>query len=259
MRKIVLVGIGTGNPDHLTFEGRDALNGADAVFVPTKGEEKAALRAIRREICDRHIDGAPKIVEFALPERDGDNPDYRAGVDDWHAEIAARYAALIGGMGPDETGAFLVWGDASLYDSTLRILARAKEAGAPPFSVRVVPGVTAIQVLTAAFAIPLNTIGNPITITTGRRLAEGWPEGADSVVVMLDGRKAFGQIDPDGVHIYWGAYVGMDRQILIEGALGAVRDEIARVRDEARARHGWVMDVYLLRRVESLFASRAAP
>ena len=32
------------------------------------------------------------------------------------------------------------------------------------------------------------------------------------------------------------------------GDLAAVRDEIVRRRAEARARKGWVMDVYLLRR-----------
>jgi hypothetical protein len=32
----------------------------------------------------------------------------------------------------------------------------------------------------------LNRIGESAEITTGRKLAEGFPEGADSVVVMLD-------------------------------------------------------------------------
>lgn len=247
MRKLNIIGIGTGNTAHITLAGVDALSGSDVVFIPTKGEEKAALAAIRREICSEHLGENARIVEFALPVRDAANPDYEAGVNDWHAEISAQYAAMIGEMGEDETGALLVWGDPGIYDSTLRILERAKDMGSP-FSVRVVPGITAIQALTAAFAIPLNTIGNPVMITTGRRLVESWHDGADSVVVMLDGQKSYRQIEPEGVHIYWAAYVGMAQQVLIEGPLGEVTDQISAARDAARAEHGWIMDIYLLRR-----------
>lgn len=247
MRRLVLIGIGTGNPDHLTLEGINALAASDVVFIPTKGEEKAALAAIRREICERHLGGMARIVEFALPVRDTANPDYEAGVADWHRHIAAQYREMIEAMGDGETGALLVWGDPGLYDSTLRILDRARQSGID-FSVRVVPGITAIQALTAAFAIPLNTVGNPVTITTGRRLVEGWPEGADCVAVMLDGQKAFTRINPEGVHIWWGAYVGMAQQVLIAGPLAEVAERIAEARDAARKEHGWIMDVYLLRR-----------
>lgn len=249
MRQLVLIGIGTGNPEHLTFEGVRALNNADLLFIPTKGEEKAALAALRREICARYIEGDFRSVEFALPVREVENPDYRKGVDDWHEAIAAQYETLILGMGEAETGALLVWGDPGLYDSTLRILERVKARGAVDFAVRVVPGITSLQALTAAFAIPLNTIGNPVTITTGRQLREGWPEGADSVAVMLDGGKSFARIAQRGLHIYWGAYVGTQDEILIEGPLEDMAGAISAARDAARERHGWIMDIYLLRKV----------
>ena len=247
MRKIVLIGIGTGNPDHLTVAGIDAIKSADILFVPTKGGEKAQLAAIRREIVGRFAGDAPRIVEFALPVRDAGNPDYVSGVSDWHDAIAGQYREMIAAMGPEETAALLVWGDPGLYDSTLRILERVKAMG-EDFSVRVVPGITAIAALTAAFAIPLNTVGNPIVITTGRKLREGRPEGCDTVVVMLDGTKTFTAIAPEGVHIYWAAYVGMAEEILIEGPLAEVSARIATARDAARAEHGWIMDIYLLRR-----------
>lgn len=248
MRELLVIGIGTGNPDHMTLEGVAALARADIVFVPTKGDEKTELATVRREICARHAGASARIVEFPLPVRDAANPRYEAGVDDWHAEIARRYRELIGALGEGQTGAFLIWGDPGLYDSTLRILELVRTRDFS-FSVKVVPGITAIQALTAAFAIPLNTIGNPVTITTGRKLRESWPEGADSVVVMLDGQKSFARIDPEGLHIWWGAYLGMERQVLIEGPLTEVADQIAAARDTARAAHGWIMDVYLLRRI----------
>ncbi|WP_196259083.1 precorrin-6A synthase (deacetylating) [Pelagibacterium limicola] len=247
-RQLVLIGIGTGNPEHLTVEGINALERADVLFVPTKGEEKAALAAVRREIVARYRTRPLNTIEFALPVRDTANVDYKAGVVGWHAEISAQYAAMIGAMGPDETGALLVWGDPGLYDSTLRILDCVRGEGIA-FSMKVVPGITALQALTAAFAIPLNTIGNPVTITTGRKLLHGWPDGADSVVVMLDGQKSFAKLDSEGLHIWWGAYVGMEQQMLIEGPLADVAEKIALARDHARAEHGWIMDVYLLRRV----------
>ena len=57
-----------------------------------------------------------------------------------------------------------------------------------------------------------------------------------------------GQLPPDGIEIFWGAYLGTADEILISGPLGEVADDIARVRAEARERRGWIFDTYLLRR-----------
>jgi precorrin-6A synthase len=141
--------------------------------------------------------------------------------------------------------ALLVWGDPSLYDSTLRIAARLR----PEPEVRAIPGITSMQALTAAHAIPLNEIGAPVLITTGRQLREkGWPESADRLVVMLDGECSFQHIAPNGVTIWWGAFLGMPEQILLSGPLGATGPKIIAARAEARARHGWIMDTYILSR-----------
>ena len=114
---------------------------------------------------------------------------------------------------------------------------------------RVVPGITALQALTAAHAIPLNTLGAPVLVTTGRRLiADGWPAGVDTVAVMLDAGAAFRTVDPAGVRIWWGAYLGMAQEALAAGPLATLRDTIPSLRAELRARHGWIMDSYLLRR-----------
>ena len=94
-------------------------------------------------------------------------------------------------MKDGETGAFLVWGDPMLYDSTIRNL-DALKAGGLAFDYEVIPGITAIQALAAAHKIPLNRIAEAVTITTGRKLANGFPPGVDSVVVLLDGEDTFG-------------------------------------------------------------------
>jgi precorrin-6A synthase len=170
-------------------------------------------------------------------------------VNDWHDRRAGLVLAeLACDHRLEEVGAFLVWGDPSLYDSTLRIVEAVAARGAVPFDFEVIPGVTSVQALAAAHRIALNRIGGPVHITTGRNLAAGRTGGdLDNVVVMLDGQNAFEAIAPDGVEIYWGAYVGTEDQILIAGDLRAVGGEIARRRAEARARKGWIMDVYLLR------------
>ena len=237
-----LVGIGTGNPDHLTRQAIKSLNAADLVLIPRKGEAKADLADLRRAICaDVITNPQTKLAEFDLPTRDTSNPDYAQGVEDWHDAIATAWTATIAQHPKAQTIALLVWGDPSLYDSTLRIAARLQA------QVTVVPGITSLQALTAAHAIPLNDIGAPVTITTGRQLTDhGWPAGVTTVAVMLDGNCAFQTLDPTGIFIWWGAYVGMAEQTLLSGPLAEVSPRIIETRAKARAVHGWIMDIYLL-------------
>ncbi|SDH77849.1 MULTISPECIES: precorrin-6A synthase (deacetylating) [Bradyrhizobium] len=247
MIELLLVGIGTGNREHLTLQAIRALNSADLILIPRKGADKADLADLRRSICTEVVTNpAARIVEFDLPRRDQSNPDYRGGVDDWHDAIADVWSNTIRSeLSGSGTVAFLVWGDPTLYDSTLRIASRLN----PAPSVRVIPGITSIQALTASHAIPLNEIGAPFLVTTGRRLRDaGWPAGADTLVVMLDGDCAFQHVDPADVTIWWGAYVGMPQQITLAGPLAETGPRILKARAEARENNGWIMDVYLLRR-----------
>lgn len=240
MRTILVIGIGTGSPEQLTLAAIDAMQRADVFFVPDKGGDKSELAELRRAIIARFVTRPDvETVGYAVPRRNTALPDYGQGVDQWHEALAAVFSGLIDGTAPDSTIAFLVWGDPGLYDSTLRILDRVEIAK----TVEVIPGISAIQALTAAHGIALNRIGEPVLITTGRRLG---PVETD-VVVMLDGQQAFLEADPD-LLIYWGAYLGSADQILVAGRLGDVREDIAAVRAAARQRHGWIMDTYLLRR-----------
>jgi len=240
-----LIGIGTGNPDHLTRQAVKALNAADLVMIPRKGDSKADLAELRRQICAEVITNPlTHIAEFDLPVRDAANPDYLAGVNDWHDAIALVWQDTIAAHPTARDVALLVWGDPSLYDSTLRIAARLKT----PVTLNVIPGITSIQALTAAHAIPLNDLGAAVTITTGRQLLQGWPEGADTLVIMLDGNCSFQSLDPTGISIWWAAYVGMPEQIILSGDLATTGPQIIETRAKARAAHGWIMDIYLLRR-----------
>ncbi|AXT36571.1 precorrin-6A synthase (deacetylating) [Phaeobacter sp. LSS9] len=257
MIDLTLIGIGTGNPQHLTLQAVEALNTQDLILIPNKGAGKDDLAGLRQAICAAAIrEGgpdhpAPRIVEFDLPVRDEATQDYRQRVDDWHDAIAEIWWQTITTHLP-EGGAvgFLVWGDPSLYDSTMRIADRLKTRA--EIALRVIPGITSIQALTAAHAIPINTINGPFTITTGRQLRDaGWPEGTETLVVMLDGACSFRSLDPAGLQIWWTAYAGMENEISISGPLGEVSDQIIETRANARADHGWIMDIYLLRRAVS--------
>ncbi|MEO0691430.1 MAG: precorrin-6A synthase (deacetylating) [Pseudomonadota bacterium] len=242
MIELHLIGIGTGNPDHLTGEARRAMAEADLFLVPHK-PGKSDLADLRTTIIDSVRADAVTAL-FDMPVRDNTLP-YLTRVDAWHDEIARVWAKTMAVYPRARRVALLVWGDPSLYDSTLRIAARLD----PAPRLRVVAGITSVQALTAAHAIPLNTLNAPVTISTGRRLRQqGWPDGCETLVVMLDGDCTFQTLDGDAFDIWWGAYLGMPEQILAHGRLGDVSAQIITRRAEARAAHGWIMDTYLLRR-----------
>jgi precorrin-6A synthase len=250
MRELLVVGMGPGHPDQVTVQAVRALNRVDVFFRIDKGDAKSGLNAARDEILRRHVTRPGyRVVEIPEPPRDRTPGDYQGAVRDWHEARAELIGAAIAAeLGADGVGAFLVWGDPSVYDSTLRIIERIRARGAVDFEYSVIAGVTSVQALAAAHRIPLNRIGEPIHITPARRIAGGLPEGLDSAVVMLDsGFTAAGFGDP-ALTVFWGAYLSTPDETLIRGRLSEVAAEITATRAELRARHGWIMDTYLLRR-----------
>lgn len=249
MRSILIIGIGAGHPEHVTLQAVRAMAQVDVFFVPDKGSAKDDLSALRRAVMAEHACPDHRQVTFDIPERAKPTASYTAVVADWHAAIEARYRRLFADeLSDGQTGAFLVWGDPALYDSVLRIVERvtASDAG---IEYRVIPGISSLQALAAAHRIALNTIGGPVHVTTGRRLkSEGWPPGCDTIAVMLDGEQAFTSVRESDVTIWWGAYVGTPDEILLSGPLQDMAETIVEARQAARARHGWIMDIYLLRR-----------
>ncbi|GAA0601750.1 precorrin-6A synthase (deacetylating) [Kribbella sandramycini] len=249
MREIVVIGIGAGDPDQVTLQAVKALGRADVFFVLDKGDVKQELVDLRTEILSRHASGQHRVVVGRDPERDRTTSAYVEAVDDWRRRRADVCAELIAAnLGADEVGAFLVWGDPSLYDSTLAILDDILARGAQSFAVEVIPGISSVSTLAARHRIPLNQVGRPVQITTGRRLAQAWPDGVDDVVVMLDAQTAFSAHTDQDADIYWGAYLGTPDELLIAGPVSEVAPEIEKARAEARDRKGWIMDTYLLRR-----------
>lgn len=252
LRRVFVIGIGAGSPKHLSVEAIEALNDIDVVLVADKGEAKADLVRAREAICAQFIDGVqPQIVLVPDPRRAASMPTsgvsaYEGVVLDWHAERAATYGRIVADLPAGQAVGFLVWGDPAFYDSTIRIVDAI--AATQPLEITVIPGISAFQALAAAHRIVLHDIGMPIHITTGRRLLNEWSPELGSVVVMLDGQFAATELaarEPD-LRIYWGAYLGLDYQELRSGRLADVVGEIAAQRYKLRAKHGWIMDTYVL-------------
>lgn len=242
MRALYVIGIGAGNPQHLTLEAVEALKNVDVVLAFQK-ESKEELLALRRQILERYAPLA-SLVAMPDPPRERRPKEYVGEVKKWLAARAELLEQTIAEhVAEDATAAVLVWGDPSLYDSTLRILDDLQLQT----DVHVIPGITAIQALTAAHKIPLNLIGSDITITTARKFAE--QPSAENSVVMLDGGAAWMvQKDPHA-YIWWGAYLGMGKEVLRSGYISDIGAEIVELKEKLRNQYGWIMDIYLVRSV----------
>ncbi|WP_139142509.1 precorrin-6A synthase (deacetylating) [Humibacillus sp. DSM 29435] len=257
--RVRIIGIGMGNPTHLTGEAVAALGTVDVFLVADKGERASDLVTARQAICDAVIpaDRPYRLVEVPDPKRgpdaERDSAAYGDGVRDWHAARVATYAEVIESLGDaEQTVGFLVWGDPAFYDSTIRIVdalvARWATSG-HYVDHDVIAGISAPQLLAARHRITLNRIGSPVHITTGRRLVEEYDPGLGDVVVMLDGHLACAALAErhPGLELFWGAYLGTPDELLVSGRLHDVIEQVRQVRAAARERHGWVMDTYLLR------------
>jgi precorrin-6A synthase len=244
-RRVYVIGIGAGDPEHLTLQAIAAMNRVDVFFTIDKGGATGDLAALREELLARHVTRLHRVVTAPEVPRDRDPTTYVDTAVEWQARRGALYAEMLENELVDgATGGFLVWGDPSLYDGTLNLLREI-----PGLELVSIPGISSVAALAAAHGLILNRVGTPVLITTGRRIAEqGMPRDVDDVVVMLDGRTAFAGLPDTDLDVYWGAYLGTPDEILVAGDLHSVRDEIARRRAEARTRKGWIMDIYLLRR-----------
>ena len=250
----LVIGIGSGNPDHLTREAVAALNQVDVFLVADKGAAKQDLVELRKEICRAVITHDDyRFVEVPDPERGADRErnsvEYQSGVGAWHEARARRYAEIIATEVDDGgTIGLLVWGDPAIYDSTIRIVDLIKNH-AVDLDLAVIPGISSIQLLAARHKIILNRVGKPIHITTGRRLLDEYSPALGDVVVMLDGDLACSKLlDRFGdLTIYWAAQLGLPDESLIAGQLSEVIKEIRAKRAAIRKLRGWVMDTYLLR------------
>ncbi|MDG5481925.1 precorrin-6A synthase (deacetylating) [Mycolicibacterium gadium] len=253
MVRVRILGVGMG-PQHVTTEAAEALRSVDYVLAADKGDgsDDDGLLDLRRAIvADNAGPGGPaEVVALHDPPRDRSDrlttAGYERAVSDWHAARAARYARILQQRGG--TAAFLVWGDPSLYDSTIRIVERIRDLGMN-VDYDVLPGISAPQLLAARHRIVLNEVGRPVHVTTGRRLQEAVAGGLDNIVAMLNPPPE--RLDLTGLDewtIWWGANLGATGERLVSGRLGDVFGSVVEARRAAKAETGWVMDLFLVRK-----------
>lgn len=223
------------------------MNRASVFFIPHKGEDKDALAGLRHAMLDRHMRSDHRRVAYEVPQRDA-GADYAGNVAHWHEAIADRLGSVIAReLQPGETGAFLVWGDPALYDSMLRIVEQLADRTALAIDYEVIPGISAVQALTAAHKVTLNAIGRAVLVSTGRWSEGGFPAQADSLVLMLNAVAVLKKLD-SALEVYWGANLGLPEEALVRGRLGDVIGEIERAREATRAARGWVLDTALVKK-----------
>ncbi|SEP76479.1 precorrin-6A synthase [Ectothiorhodospira magna] len=250
MKEFLLIGIGAGDPDYLTLQAIKAINRVDVFFVLDKRAETAALTRFRRQICEEFATDRPwRFVTLQDPVRDQSQGKYTSVVEAWHhARAILLEQAIENELEQGQCGALLLWGDPALYDSAMRLMEIIQTRGNLALNYRVIPGITSVQALVAGHRIPLNRIGESVHITTGRQLAQGFPEDLDAVLVMLDGELSYRKVMEEDMEIFWGAYLGTRDEILIAGPVNSVTPRIEQARQAAREEKGWIMDTYLLRR-----------
>lgn len=243
VRKIRVIGIGAGHPDQVTVEAIRALRSVDYFITADKGDDDPLLAA-RQALLERHLDDVPPIVAVRDPERDRSPAAYGQAVDDWHEARADAYEIAI--LERDGDVGFLVWGDPAFYDSTIRIVQKVLSRGNVEAEWDVIPGISSLQLLAARHRIVLHDVGQPILVTTGRRLQEALDADADNILVMLNAT-----VDLEGFeayNIWWGANLGTADERLISGRAVEVAVEVLQTRIEMRSTVGWIMDVFLLRK-----------
>ena len=262
MKRLFLIGMGPGDPDYLTVQAINTMKQVDVFFLLEKeGRGKEELLRIRHEILSRYLgDTGYRVVTAQSPRRGMDANGYEAGVQVWHDQKRELFESLIEReLADGQTGALLLWGDPSLYDQTVSLVADLAARSQGRLDFEIIPGITSVQVLTARHKIPLNRVGESITITTGRHAETCDPSSLDNAVVMLDYNASFQRFTGQDMDIYWGGYLGNPDERLVSGPLDEVLDDLLRIKAQAKADKGWLMDIYLLRRREHLLAASPSP
>ncbi len=246
MIKFFLIGMGTGNPEHLTMEGIKTLKKMDLILLPKKNKQKKELLNIRKHICKTILKKKTIIKEYNIPSR-RQKKNYKESVNIWHQKISENIFKIIKKNHSEKNKlGFLIWGDPALYDSTLRIISNLKIK----YKLKIISGISSIQALTSAHSISLNEIGESVLVTTGRKLKGEMFKNSKSVLVFLDGEYSFKFLDLKHYYIWWGAYLGMKKQILIKGRLSEVYKKIISRKKKAQTVNGWIMDTYLLKKID---------
>ena len=254
--KLYLIGIGFGDAKHVTEEAAETIKSCNLILIGKKKDEKSDIADLKKNICKSFVEiNTVNFQEFIIPERQSSSEKYINSVLEWHDKIAKTWVEIINEYTSKTEKITLnvgipIWGDPSLYDSSQRIALRVRNT-LHNTSIKLIPGLSSIQLLVSAFGMPFNEIGKSVLITTGRLLKEkGWPDGAETIYVVLDGECSFKFLKGNNIQIWWAAYLGMKEQTLIQGDVQKIGKDIIDTRNTLRSAKGWILDIYKLQRVK---------
>lgn len=239
---VTIIGIGPGHPDQITVQAVKALNAHREILIPVK--EGTTTGDTRRAIALRHLEdpSAHVLRDVPMPKvSDRPNGEYTASVGTFRDRQAQAFAEALDAVDGD-AAAILAWGCPTLFDGTIEGVRTY-----PGIELTVLPGVTSVSALAAAHGVVQTNIGQSVLITTGRQLKDGLPHEHGTIADMVDAQGHVWNQDGPAWTAYWGAFVGLDTQVLDHGPLHEVRDRIQAKRAALAEEHGWLFDIALLK------------
>ena len=242
VKKVYLIGMGPGNLKYLTLEAVDLIKRLPLFLIPLKSSKKTYLTEKRKEILykirkDRNF----KIVEIPFPERKR-SFQYKEAVISWRRKKAEILIKVLQKESTEEAG-FIIWGDPSIYDGHIEIFKDVQKQ--IPIEFEIIPGISAFQILSAKHKIPLTRIAGSLLFTTPRGLKK-FSEIKENTVVFLDNYESYRKFNQKDLKIYWGAYLGTEKEVLLSGRLSEVKEKIIELRRKLRKENGWIMEIYFL-------------
>lgn len=242
IEKIYLIGMGPGDPKYLTLYAVETIKKLKLFLIPAKTGKKSDLTQMRKKIISfvkRKKDY--RIIEIPFPERKkGDK--YKNLVEEWR-EIKANILKNILQKETEKEAGFIVWGDPSLYDGYIEIFKNLQKK--LNFEIEIIPGISAFQVLSAKHKVSLTQIAGTTIFTTPRQLRK-MKNIECNTVVFLDNYKTYKIFANSDLKIYWGAYLGTEKEVLFSGRLKDIIEELIRLRDKLKKEKGWIMETYFL-------------
>ncbi len=241
-KKVYIVGVGPGDPKYLTLEAFEVIKRTKNFIIPIKKGKKAELTEIRERIIEfcKGGDKSYKLIKVEFPERKKGGV-YKSEVEQWRLEKANILAEVLKEV---YEACFLVLGDPSLYDGHIEIFKQVKKK--LPLEIEVIPGISTFNLLSAKHKISLTRIAETLLITTPRPLRKQ-KEILMNTMVFLDNYETFKLFKDDKeLMIYWGAYIGTEKEVLLSGKLSECWHKLVELRKELKEKYGYIMETYFL-------------
>jgi precorrin-6A synthase len=242
IKKVYIVGIGPGNPKYLTLEAYEIIKKAKNFIIPLKKGPKEELTKIREKVIEfcKQGDTNYRVIKVEFPERKKGGV-YKLEVESWRTEKVSILAEVLKDV---DEACFLVLGDPSLYDGHIEIFKEVSNN--LPMEIEVIPGISTINLLSAKHKISLTKVAETLLITTPRPLRKQ-KEISRNTVVFLDNYETFKMFKDDSeLMIYWGAYLGTEKEVLFNGKLSECWQELIELRRKLKEKNGYIMETYLL-------------